>query len=284
MEEIDWRTARLADEKEELKKISEAVKVAKTADIIILALGGNSRTENFNCDRPGLGLVGMQEKLVEEIFTIGKPVILLLFGGKPYAVPQLYDKAGAVLFCWYLGQESGNAIADILLGNVNPSGKLTITIPRSAGHLPAFYNHKPQTLGDYVFEDKSPLYPFGFGLSYTTFQYKNLKLQKDTIMPNEICQVHVDVTNTGKYAGDEIVQMYIHDKYSSVTRPVKELKDFCKVHLNPGETKNVKLSITPEKLSFYDINMNYTIEPGDFEIMVGASSTKYITKILTVKK
>ena len=282
VEEIDWRTARLANEKEELNTIHEAVKVAKKADIIILALGGNSRTENFNRDRPGLGLVGMQEQLAEEIFAIGKPVILVLFGGKPYAVPHLYDKANAVLFCWYLGQESGNAIADILTGNVNPSGKLTITIPRSSGHLPAYYNHKPQALGDYVFEDSSPLYPFGFGLSYTTFQYKNLELQKNTIKAGETCLVHADVTNTGKFAEDEIVQLYIRDQYSSVTRPVKELKDFKRIHLQPGETKKVEFILSPEKFMFYNINMDYVIEPGDFDIMVGGSSIDYQTVRLNV--
>ncbi|MFC2138644.1 glycoside hydrolase family 3 N-terminal domain-containing protein [Bacteroidota bacterium] len=282
VEEIDWRTARLADEKEELHMIHEAVKVAKKADIVILTLGGNSRTENFNRDRPGLGLIGMQERLAEEIFSLGKPVILLLFGGKPYSVPALYEKSQAVLFCWYLGQETGNAIADVLAGNINPSGKLTITIPRSSGHLPAYYNHKPQTLGDYVFDDSSPLYPFGFGLSFTQFEYKNLHLEKDTIRSMESCRVSVEISNEGKMTGDEIVQLYIRDLYSSVTRPVKELKDFHRIHLEPGETKKIEFVLLPEKFKFYDINMNYTVEPGDFDIMVGGSSVDYQTVRLNI--
>ena len=271
----------LQDENEAMIQIDSAVSIARQSDIVILALGGSNKTSSFNVDNSTLDLPGYQESLVNAIYKTGKPIILLIFGGKTFAIPKIYEKAQSVFYCWYLGQETGNAIADVIFGDYNPGGKLPITIPRSVGHLPAFYNHKPQQMGHYVLDDMSPLYPFGFGLSYTTFEYKNLKLQKDIILQGESCVV--SVANTGKVAGDEIVQMYIHDKYSSVTRPVKELKDFCRVHLNPGETKNVKLIITPEKLSFYDINMNYTVEPGDFEIMVGRSSADYTTKILTVK-
>jgi beta-glucosidase len=272
------------DENEAIVQIDSAVRIASQSDVVILALGGSSKTSSFNVDNSTLDLPGYQENLVDAIYKTGKPIVLLIFGGKTFAIPKVYEKAQSIFYCWYLGQETGNAIADVLFGDYNPGGKLPITIPRSVGHLPAFYNHKPQQMGHYVLDDMSPLYPFGFGLSYTTFQYKNLKLQKDTIRRDETCLIHVDVTNTGKDAGDEIVQMYIHDKYSSVTRPVKELKDFYRIHLNSGETKNVEFTITPEKLSFYDINMNYTTEPGDFEIMVGTSSVNYITKVLTVKK
>jgi len=170
----------------------------------------------------------------------------------------------------------------VLAGNVNPSGKLTITIPRSSGHLPAYYNHKPQTLGDYVFEDSSPLYPFGFGLSYTQFEYKNLHLEKDTMGVSDSCKVAIEISNTGKITGDEIVQLYIHDLYSSVTRPVKELKDFQRMHLEAGETKKIEFILSPEKFKFYDINMNYTLEPGDFDILVGGSSLDYQTVRLNI--
>jgi len=274
----------LQDENEAMVQIDSAVGIARQSDVVILALGGSDKTSSFNIDNSTLDLPGYQETLVNAIYKTGKPIILLIFGGKPFAIPKIYEKAQSVFYCWYLGQETGTAIADVIFGDYNPGGKLPITIPRSVGHLPAFYNHKPQQMGHYVLDDMSPLYPFGFGLSYTTFQYNNLKLQKDSIRQGENCLVSVDITNTGKVAGGEVVQMYIHDKYSSVTRPVKELKDFCRIHLNPGETKNVVLTITPEKLSFYDINMKYIVEPGDFEIMVGTSSTEYVTKILTVKK
>lgn len=272
------------DKDEAMKQIDSAVQIAKQSDAVILALGGNSETADFNVDSPTLGLPGYQEELTEAINKTGKPMIVLIFGGKPFAIPKVYDEAKSVFYCWYLGQETGTSIADALFGDYNPSGKLPITIPRSVGHLPAFYNHKPQQMGHYVLDDVSPLYPFGYGLSYTTFQYSGLKIQKDTIRSGETCIITINVTNTGKKAGDEIVQMYIRDLYSSVTRPVKELKDFKRIHLNPGETKNVELTITPEKLSFYDINKKYTIEPGDFEIMVGSSSEEYQTATLTVQK
>jgi beta-glucosidase len=176
------------------------------------------------------------------------------------------------LECWYLGQECGQAVAEVLFGDFNPGGKLPITIPRSAGHLPAFYNFKPSARRGYLFDDVSPLYPFGFGLSYTTFSFKNVRLEKKKISTRGSTCVLVDITNTGKRRGAEVVQMYIRDCVSSVTRPVKELKGFQKISLQPGETQTVGLEITPESLAFYDINMKFTVEPGEFEIMVGSSS------------
>jgi beta-glucosidase len=171
-----------------------------------------------------------------------------------------------------LGQESGKAVADVLFGDFNPGGKLPITFPRSVGQIPVFYNHKPSARRGYIDSDITPLYNFGFGLSYTKFQISNLRLSKNQIKNDEEVNALVDVKNTGERAGDEVIQLYIRDEQSSVTRPVKELKDFERVTLQPGETKTVKLSITPEKLSFYDINMKYVVEPGDFTIMVGNSS------------
>ena len=160
----------------------------------------------------------------------------------------------------------------MLFGDVNPSGKLPITIPRSVGHIPAYYNYKPSARRGYLFDDVSPLYPFGFGLSYTTFALTNLKLSKSKIKTDGSTAVSVSVTNTGKRPGAEVVQMYIRDVVSSVTRPVKELKGFDKVYLEPGETKDIRIEITPDSLAFFDIDMKYTVEPGDFEIMVGTSS------------
>ena len=174
--------------------------------------------------------------------------------------------------CWYLGQETGRAVADVLFGDYNPGGKLPISVPRSVGHLPVFYNYKPSARRGYLFDDVSPLYAFGFGLSYTSFAIENPRLTKKRIRPDGSTQVQVDVTNTGKRAGAEVVQLYIRDLVSSVTRPVKELKGFRKVWLKPGERTTVTLDITPALLSFFDVNMKYVVEPGDFEIMVGNSS------------
>jgi beta-glucosidase len=174
--------------------------------------------------------------------------------------------------CWYLGQETGRAVADILFGDHNPGGKLPISIPRSAGHLPVFYNYKPSARRGYLFDDVTPLYAFGYGLSYTTFSVTNVRLAKKRIARDGSTRAFADVTNTGSRRGTEVVQMYIRDLVSSVTRPIKELKGFRKISLEPGESQTVEFEITPESLAFFDVNMKYTVEPGDFEIMVGTSS------------
>jgi beta-xylosidase len=199
-------------------------------------------------------------------------VVVFLFNGRPISINYLARNVPVIFECWYLGQETGQAVADVLFGAHNPGGKLPITVPRSAGHVPAFYNYKPSARRGYLFDDVSPLFAFGYGLSYTTFSFRNLRLEKKSIKRTGSTRVLVDVTNTGRNAGAEVVQMYIRDTVSSVTRPVKELKGFQKIWLQPGETKTVALDITPESLAFYDINMKYLVEPGDFEIMVGNSS------------
>jgi beta-glucosidase len=200
------------------------------------------------------------------------------------SVNYLQKNVPAILEGWYMGQETGTAAADILFGDVNPSGKLTITFPKSVGQLPMYYNHKPsaQFMG-YVSEDELPLYPFGFGLSYTTFKYSNLKFSSDKIKVGETVTVSVDVTNTGTVKGDEIVQLYIHDKVASVTRPVKELKGFERISLEPGQTKTVTFKVDKSRRSFWDINMNYSEEPGEFVIMAGKSSADFIQKTLIVE-
>jgi beta-glucosidase len=223
-------------------------------------------------DRTRLGLAGRQPELVTAMLSTGKPVILFLFNGSPLSLQYLEDQVPVIFECWYLGQETGHAVADVLFGDCNPSGKLPMTIPRSSGHLPAFYNYKPSARRGYLFDDVTPLHPFGFGLSYTTFSFKNLRLAKKRIGRAESTRVLVDVKNTGKRPGAEVVQMYIRDLVSSVTRPVKELKGFQKIVLAPGETQTIALDITPESLAFYDINMKFTVEPGEFDIMVGNSS------------
>jgi beta-glucosidase len=267
-----------SDPDEDRKSIAEAVAVARQAEAVVLALGGNEQTSreawalNHMGDRASLEMVGRQDELVDAIAATGKPMIAFLFNGRPLSIGNLKEKAAAIFECWYLGQETGTAAAEVLFGDVNPGGKLPITIPRSVGHLPAYYNHKPAARRGYLFDDVSPLFPFGFGLSYTTFKFSAPRLEKKIIRRNESTVVRVDVTNTGRVKGDEVVQMYVRDKVSSVTRPVKELKGFGRITLEPGQTETVVFDITPEHLAFYDINMRYTVEPGEFEIMVGNSS------------
>jgi beta-glucosidase len=223
-------------------------------------------------DRTSLDLIGRQEELVKAMVALGKPVIVFLFNGRPLSINYLNENVPVIYECWYLGQETGHAIADVLFGDYNPGGKLPISFPRSAGHLPVFYNYKPSARRGYLFDDVSPLYAFGYGLSYTTFALENARLAKTRIAKKGSTQVLVDVVNTGKRAGSEVVQLYIRDLVSSVTRPVKELKGFKRVWLKPGERATVVLDITPRSLAFFDVNMKYVVEPGDFEVMIGTSS------------
>jgi beta-glucosidase len=277
------------DPAEDHRSIAEAVKVAKRADVVILAIGGNEQTSreawalNHMGDRASLDLVGRQDELIDAIAATGKPIVALLFNGRPISIRNLTEKAQAIFECWYLGQETGRAVAEVLFGDVNPGGKLPITIPRSVGHLPAYYNYKPAARRGYLFDDISPLYPFGFGLSYTTFKFGEPRLTKRIMRKNESTTVRVDVTNTGQVQGDEIVQMYIRDKVSSVTRPVKELKGFGRVTLEAGQTATVTFEIAPEHLAFYNIDMKYVVEPGEFEVMVGNSSRDQDLKKVTLR-
>ncbi len=258
--------------------IAEALEVAEKADVIVLAIGGNEQTsrEAWSLkhlgDRTSLDLVGLQQELADALIATGKPVIVCLFNGRPLSIRELAERAPAILECWYLGQDGGRALAEVLFGDVNPGGKLPITIPRSVGHLPAYYNHKPSSRRGYLFDEVSPLFPFGFGLSYTTFSLANVRLEDERIAVDGATRVLVDVTNTGARGGAEVVQMYVRDVVSSVTRPVKELKGFEKVVLAPGETRTVALPITRDTLAFHDVRMRVVVEPGDFLIMVGTSS------------
>lgn len=268
----------LSNPDDDRKSIAQAVEVAKRADAVVLAIGGNEQTcrESWGLkhlgDRASLDMVGLQDELVNAITATGKPVIAVLFNGRPLSIRNLTEKVPVIFECWYLGQETGRAIAETIFGDINPGGKLPITIPRSVGHIPAYYNHKPAARRGYLFDDVTPLYPFGFGLSYTQFHISCPRLKECVIGKNESTVVLADVTNTGPRAGDEVVQMYIRDKVSSVTRPVKELKGFQRITLSPGETKTISMEITPEHLAFYNIDMKYVVEPGVFEIMVGNSS------------
>ena len=276
------------DQVEEQRRIEHAVTVAERSDIVILVLGGNELTsreawsDTHLGDRSSLKLLGNQERLFKRLKETGKQIITVLYNGRPLAVDNVAKNSHALLECWYLGQESGNALASVLFGEVNPSGKLPCTIPRSVGQLPIWYNEKPSARRNYMDEENTPLFPFGYGLSYTNFRYGGFTLYENTIKKNEATILDVEVTNVGEYRGDEVVQLYIRDQVSSVTRPVKELKAFQVVNLRPGQSKTVTFSITPEMLKFWNIDMEYVVEPGKFDIMVGTSSTDYQTVELTV--
>jgi beta-glucosidase len=260
------------------KLIQEAVKIASYADIIILAVGGNELTSReawsntHMGDRADLDLFGDQNELIDALSGTGKPIVSFVFNGRPLAFNNLIEKSDAIFECWYLGQESGRAVAKTLFGESNPGGKLPISFPRSVGHIPVFYNHKPTARRGYLQDDVSPLYPFGYGLSYTTFELSNIQLKEKDVRIGESFFVQLDVTNTGNVAGAETIQVYIRDVQSSVTRPVKELKTFQKVFLQPGENKNIEIEIDSQSLAFYDINMDFKVEPGEFIVMVGTSS------------
>ncbi|WP_416879159.1 glycoside hydrolase family 3 N-terminal domain-containing protein [Litorimonas sp.] len=279
----------LIDEAQNRRDIEKAVSVAQNADLVILAIGGDESTsreawsETHMGDRNDITLIGQQKGLVEALAETGKPIVSVIISGRPLSLANVDDNLDAILYGWILGQETGTAVADLLFGDANPSGKMPVSVPRTVGQIPAFYNHKPTARRGYAFDDASPLYVFGEGMSYTTFDISEPSLSVAIIAPNGEASVSVNVTNSGDMAGDEIVQMYIRDKISSVTRPVKELKGFERVSLQPGETKTVKFPITREALQFYNRDMNRVVEPGEFDIMVGNSSQNVKTTTLTVK-
>jgi beta-glucosidase len=269
--------------------IVEAIEIAKRSDAVVLVLGENELicreawSENHLGDRDNLDLVGQQNELADAILKTGKPTVILLINGRPITINELSKKTSAIIECWYLGQETGYAVADVIFGKVNPSGKLTVTFPRSIGQLPCYYDHKPSRFRNYVLADSSQLYPFGFGLSYTQFEYSNLYVSPKTISINGIADVSIDVRNRGAMEGDEIVQLYIHDIISLPTRPVKELKDFTRINLKPGETKTIKFTLTPDKLAAIGLNMKRIVPTGAYEIMVGKSSVDVMCDTLIVK-
>jgi beta-glucosidase len=259
--------------------IAEAVETAGKADITLLVLGDNEQTcrEGWSTshlgDRDSLELPGRQEELLRAVVETGKPVVLLLIQGRPASLNFAAEHVPAILEGWYLGQEGGTAAADVLFGEVNPGGKLPITFSRSAGQLPAYYYHKPSARRGYLFSSVEPLFPFGHGLSYTHFEYTNLKVDKEKIAADETTTLSVDVTNTGERPGDEVVQFYVHDLLSEcVTRPVKLLKGFRRISLQPGECKTVEFPVGHEQLEFLNESMQKVVEPGQFELMVGGSS------------
>ena len=268
--------------------IEEAVAAAREADVVLLVLGENEQlsreawADNHLGDRSDLQLVGQQMDLAREIFALGKPTIVLLLNGRPLAVTELAENADALLEGWYLGQETGNAVADVVLGHVNPGGHLPVSFAREVGQLPVFYNHKPSARRGYLFGDTSPLYPFGYGLSYTSFDISAPRFERDTIAAGETATVYVDITNTGDVAGDDVVQLYLRDDASMVTRPVLELAGFQRVTLEPGETQTVTFEVGPRAMAVWNFEMEREIEPGTFTISAGHSSADLQSATLTV--
>jgi beta-glucosidase len=278
----------LVDPTTQAASIEAAVETARKADVAILVVGENESTnreagENHRGDRDSLDLLGAQNELVRRVVETGTPTVVLLLNGRPLSVIYIAEKVPAILEGFYLGEEGGTAAAEVIFGDVNPGGKLPITFPRSVGDLPAFYNHKPTANVDYAFSTRKPLFAFGYGLSYTTFRFDKLRVEPAQIMPGGTAKISVDVTNTGSREGDEVAELYVHPKVSSVTQPVMQLKGFQRVTLKPGETKTVEITVTPEMLSILNIDMHRVVEPGVFELMVGPSSDNTTTTTLTVE-
>jgi beta-xylosidase len=287
----DWHgwfddNVELVDPKTQADKIKEAVDAAKGADVAILVVGENESTnreawsEQHRGDRDSLDLLGAQNDLVKAVVETGIPTVVLLINGRPLSINYIAEHVPAILEGWYLGQEGGTAAANVLFGDVNPGGKLPITFPHSVGDLPDFYNHKPSANRSYAFSTRQPLYPFGYGLSYTTFRFENLRVEPAQISAGGTAKVSVEVSNTGSRDGEEVPQLYIHQKIASVTRPVMQLKGFQRIMLRAGEKKTVAFTITPDTLSMLDTDMHKVVEPGIFEVMVGPSSDQ--TSVVTL--
>ena len=279
---------KLVDPEVNRRLIAEAIEVARKADVIVMVLGDNEQlsreawADNHLGDRSSLDPVGQQEDLARAVLALKKPTVVLLLNGRPLSVNYLAANAPALLEGWYLGQETGNAVADVILGKVNPGGKLPLSIARSVGQLPIFYNRKPTSRRGYLFDTTAPLYPFGYGLSYTTFQISAPRLARKTIRNGENAQVSVDVTNTGSRVGDEVVQLYVRDDQASVTRPLLELKGFRRVTLQPGERRAVTFELRPDDLAFWNMDMKRVVEPGTFTISAGSSSVDLKKETLTI--
>lgn len=271
------------------RRIAEAVEVARRSDTVLLVLGDAPETTreaifaNAPGDRDTLNLFGDQDRLVEAILATGKPVVALLLNGRALAVTRLAHGANALLEGWYLGQEGGHAVADVLFGRVNPGGKLPVSFPRSGGAVPVYYNHHPSSeVHRYIEDERTALFPFGHGLSFTTFDIAAPRLSRISIRASQNVAVEVDVTNTGTRTGEEVVQLYIRDDISSVPRPVLELRHFQRVSLKPGEKKTLRFDLTPDDLAFWDIDMAWTVEAGTFTVFAGSSSEQLVSATLLV--
>jgi beta-glucosidase len=276
------------------KQIAQAVEAAGGADAVILVLGGNESVSREAIgaglfpvphlgDTDDLELPGRQNELAEAILKLGKPTVVVLLNGRPYSAAFLAANAPAILEGWYLGQETGTAVARVLFGEVNPGGKMPVTIARNVGQVPAYYYQKPAARRGYVLSNSEPLFPFGHGLSYTTFRCGEVRLAPATIGTSGSTGASVDVTNTGVRDGDEVVQLYIGWGVASVTRPAKILRGFERVFLKAGETRTVRFRIGPEELRFYNEEMRRVVEPGTIAVMIGGSSAKTVSAKLKVE-
>jgi beta-glucosidase len=270
-----------------------AVKAARLSDVVIVALGESAMMSGEACSRGYIGLPGKQEELLKAVHKTGKPVILVLMNGRPLTIKWAGENIPAIIEAWLPGVQAGNAIADVIFGDYNPSGKLPVSFPYATGQIPVYYNHKntgrpmqPEQwfTSKYLDIPNEPLYPFGFGLSYTTFEYSGLKLSSTVIGMNDELFVSVNVKNTGERAGEEVVQMYVRDLVGSVTRPVLELKGFSKILLEPGQEKVVEFKLTPADLAFYGADMQYEPEPGEFKVFVGTNSVHLIEADFTLEE
>lgn len=259
----------------------KAINLASNSDVAVVALGERAFMSGEASSRASLELPGVQEEFLKAIHETGTPVVMVLMAGRPLAIDWADENIPAILNTWFLGTQAGNAISEVLFGDYNPSGKLPVTFPAVTGQVPYYYYHKntgrpfdpdQNFTTKYIDAPNVPLYPFGYGLSYTTFEYENLNLDKTSMSVSDSLLVSVDVTNTGDVAGNEVVQLYIRDLVGSITRPVKELRGFEKVNLEPGETKTVSFTLIPNDLAMYDIDMNRVVEPGDFKVIVGKNS------------
>jgi beta-glucosidase len=268
---------------------SEAIALAKNSEIVIMVLGEHGFQSGEGRSRADIGLPGLQQELLEEVYKVNKNIVLILMNGRPLALPWAADNIPAILEAWQLGTQSGDAIAAVLFGDYNPSGKLPMTFPRNVGQVPIYYNHfstgrpGPKDLvfwSHFIDETNDPLYPFGYGLSYTSFEYSSLKINASD---NKNIKIQVQVTNTGKFAGEEVTQLYIRDIVASAVRPVKELKGFKKFSLQPKESKTIEFFLTDKELGFYDPNGTFLVEPGTFEIMVGTNSRDFLKSEFILK-
>jgi beta-glucosidase len=262
----------------ELNEIEKAKEIARNSDVAIVVLGESGQTDGESRDVASLDLTGLQEELLKAVHSTGTPTIVVLINGRPLSIRWAAENSPAVIEAWNCGEQGGNAVADVLFGDYNPGGKLPITVPRHVGQLPVYYNHSRTKRESYVDMPATPLYEFGYGLSYTTFEYSNLQIFPDIIGTGGEAQITLAVKNTGKVKGDEVVQLYIRDVISSVTTPIKELRGFKRISLEPGETKTVSFKLLPEHLSLYDQNMKKVVEPGAFDIMIGSSSEDIMLK------
>jgi beta-glucosidase len=269
------------DKRPPAEMINEAVETANKADIVVAVLGEASEMTGEAASRTSLNIPGSQRELLKALVKTGKPVVLVIMSGRPLTLVMENEIATSILQAWHPGTEAGNAVADVLFGNYNPSGKLSMTFPRSVGQIPIYYNHKntgrPMDPGNkfstkYLDESNDPLFPFGYGLSYTSFSYSNISLSKNEMKPAETITVSVTVTNTGNFDGEEAVQLYVRDMAASIARPVKELKGFQKILLKAGESKAISFKLTVEDLKFYNSDLKFIAEPGDFKVFVGGNS------------